>query len=686
METLRDASATSRNGTSLSHLKAAAVKVGFKALLGTVAYEHLETVRPPFVAFWRQRHYLVVYKIRRSRVYISDPAFGLATLSKEEFIAGWSGNGAMGQGAVLFLEPTPDLKSVSETEPKSNFHFLVGHLRPLKKNFMILISLVMLIGGIEIIFPILAQKVVDDGILRHDLNFISLVLIGQLVLIFSRTVVEFVRNRVLLQTATKLNISIISRFLERLMQLPLSFFEKKRIGDILQRVTDQRRIEAFFTTSTLSIAFSLVNFITFSTLLGYYHTGILVFFLLGSGLYVIWVFRFLNRRRELDYKRFDQISANQNSLIQLVTGMQDIKLHGCEDRKKSQWLEIQTRIFQINLLGLKLTQKQETGSVLINEIKNALITFYVAKLVTDSVFSLGIMLSIQYVIGRLNTPVQQLVGFVQVTQDASISAERLGEIQNQKTESEAQAIKEQKTVSGALQLANVTFSYAPDLEPAIKDVNAVIPEGKMTAIVGASGSGKTTLIKLLLGFYQPSKGHLQIGEDDLTGVDIRLWRSNCGVVLHDSFIFSDSILENITMGQPHHEKTFSHIARLARVEDFVSKVPLGYNTKIGYDGQNLSQGQRQRVLIARALYKNPNYLFFDEATNALDASNESAIFRNMESFFSGRTVVVVAHRLSTIKAADKILVMKDGLIETAGNHNTLMAERGTYFQLVQGQL
>jgi ATP-binding cassette subfamily B protein len=572
---------------------------------------------------------------------------------------------------------------------KSGFKFLFSYLRAYKK-FITQLILGLIIGSVlQLVLPFLTQSIVDKGISNQDLDFVTLIIIAQLVLIAGRTSVNFIRSWILLHLSTRLNISLISDFLIKLMKLPVAFFSTKITGDLIQRIQDHRRIENFLTTQTLNTLFSFVNLIVFGIVLGIYNLNILLIFLLGSGLYIGWILLFMKRRRELDHRRFAQLSDNQSNLIQLITGMQEIKLQNCEKQKRWEWESIQARLFRVNIKGLSLQQYQQAGGVFINEVKNVIIIFIAAKAVIDGSMTLGMMLAVQFIIGQLNSPIQQLINFLHTSQDAKISLERLGEIHNKDDEEDLTAPKVSILPEKAdLNLDSLYFQYEGPHSPyVLEDINLKIPENKVTAVVGASGSGKTTLIKLLLGFYPPVDGNIKIGDIHLNNFSNRAWREKCGVVMQDGFIFSDTIANNIAVSDETVDKEqLLHAVKTANIQDYIESLPLGYNTKIGKDGIGLSQGQQQRILIARAVYKNPEYIFFDEATNALDANTEKVIMENMEQFFQGRTVVVVAHRLSTVKNADQIVVLDKGNIVERGTHTELTKKKGAYYELVKNQL
>jgi ATP-binding cassette subfamily B protein len=692
-QTLRERSFITREGVSMLGTSDAAESIGMRTMGVRITFDQLASeVLLPCIAHWKQNHFIVVYKIKNNSIYVADPAHGLVKYTKEEFMTGWASTKKEGenQGLCLLLEPTPDFyKMEDENLNKSSFKFLFSYLRPYKK-FLVQLLLGMLVGSLlQLIFPFLTQAIVDFGINNQDIGFITLILIAQLALFAGRTSVEFIRSWILLHVSTRINISLISDFLIKMMKLPIGFFDTKMIGDILQRIGDHRRIENFLTTSTLNILFSLINLVIFGIVLFIYDMRIFWIFIIGSILYFFWIYLFMKKRRELDFKRFNQLADNQSNLIQLITGMQEIKLNNCEKQKRWQWERIQARLFRVNIKSLSLSQYQQIGSVFINQSKNIFITFFAAKAVIDGDMTLGMMLAVQYIIGQLNSPIEQLINFMHTTQDAKISLERLGEIHQKKDEEDP----DQEKVSilprdKSINISGVSFQYeGPHSEFVLKDVDLEIPESKITAIVGVSGSGKTTLIKLMLGFYPPTKGEIKIGDIDIRNISSRLWRQRVGSVMQDGFIFSDTIAKNIAVrDELVDKKRLLEAARIANIQEFIDSLPLGYNTKIGQEGHGLSQGQKQRIVIARAAYSNPQYLFFDEATNALDANNERAIMENLGLFFKGRTVVIVAHRLSTVKNADQIVVLEKGKIVEKGTHRELTKIKGAYYNLVKNQL
>jgi ATP-binding cassette subfamily B protein len=692
LQRLRQLAHITREGVSLLGLSEAAEAIGFRTIGARITFEQLLQAPKPCVVHWDQEHFVVVYKLRKSKVYVADPAFGLVEYSEAEFKKHWLATVRHGEekGICLLFDPTPKFfEFEGEQANRGQFRFLLKYLKPHRK---LVVQLVLgFIAGslIQLIFPFLTQSIVDVGINTQDINFIYLVLAAQMMLFISRMTVDFIRSWILLHISTRINISIISDFLIKLMKLPIGFFDTKMIGDLLQRIGDHRRIERFLTSQSLNVIFSVFNIVIFSIVLIIYKLSIFLVFLCGSVLYIAWVFMFLKRRRELEFKQFVQLADNQSKLIQLINGMQEIKLNNYERQKRWEWERIQARLFKVNIKNLSLQQYQQAGSVFINETKNIVITVLAATAVVNGNMTLGMMLAVQYIIGQMNSPLEQMVEFMQVSQDAKISLERLSEIHTQKDEEQDQAGKLTDLPSNAdLTISDLLFQYeGPNSLKVLNHINLTIPQGKVTAIVGTSGSGKTTLVKLLLGFYPPVSGNIKVGSSDLFQFKQQWWRDRCGAVMQDGFIFSDTIANNIALPEDEvHKERLAYAVRLANIQEFIESLPLNYNTKIGPEGVGLSQGQKQRILIARAIYKNPEFIFFDEATNALDANNEKVILENLNEFFKGKTVVVVAHRLSTVKNANQIAVLERGELVELGTHEELTAKQGAYYNLVKNQL
>ena len=694
LEGLREKSFITREGVSMLGISEAAEKIGFRSICVQVGYEKLQEAPLPCIIHWNQQHFVVVYKLNDKHVWVADPGAGKLKYTKEEFCNCWlsSRKNEEDTGVALLLEPTPEFYTIEDEGDEVNrkgFSFLYSYLRPYRGLVGQLLLGLLLGSMIQLMLPFLTQSVVDFGINNQNLGFIYLVLIAQLMLSFSSSAVDFIRGWILLHLGTRINIALISDFLIKLMKMPIAYFDSKMTGDILQRINDHKRIQDFLTGSSLSVIFSVFNIIIFGIVLLVYSGMIFLIFMGGSTLYVTYVWLFMKKRAELDHKRFAQQSANQSTVVQLVNGMQEIKLSACEQQKRWEWERIQAKLFRVNIKSLALRQYQDSGAVLINQSKNLLITALVASLVVKGEMTLGMMLSVQYIIGQLNSPVNELIAFARDMQDARLSMDRLSEVRDKPDEEDPTRELLREIPEGKeIRLQNLNFKYDPLSEyPTLDDINLVIPPGKQTAIVGMSGSGKTTLVKLLLGFYPPASGDICIGDTPLGSYSIREWRKRCGVVMQDGFIFSDSIAGNIAPGVEHiDKKRLRHAAEVANIHDFIEELPLAYNTKIGQEGHGLSQGQKQRILIARAVYKDPEFIFFDEATNALDANNERTIMNNLQTFFKGRTSVVVAHRLSTVRNAEQIIVIEQGRIAETGTHEALIALEGRYYKLVKNQL
>ena len=694
LEKLRKLSETTREGSSLKTISDAAEKIGFRTLGVKIDLEKLVEEAPlPCVLHWNQKHFVVLYEVKKGKYYISDPAHGLITLNEKEFLTCWIGANATAkdeEGIALLLEPTPRLKVTEEDDlmAKRGLAFLYQYLFRYKK-FLIQLVIGLMAGSLlQLIFPFLTQSVVDIGIQNQDINFIYLILLAQLFLFAGRTGIELIRGWILLHLSTRINISLISDFFIKLMNLPIAYFDSKMTGDIMQRINDHKRIESLLTTTSLSVLFSAFNLIVFGAILAWYNIMIFAIFMIGSLLYGLWVVLFLKKRKDLDYKRFDQLSDEQSKVMELINGMQEIKLHNAEKEKRWSWEFLQARLFRIETQNLVLEQTQSSGANVINELKNIFITILSAKLVIEGELTLGMMLAITYIIGQLNGPIQQLIGFIFTVQDAKIALERLSEIHNKDDE---EKVGEEKVYDlpedVSIKLDNISFRYTGAIDNVIEDLSVEIPPNKITAIVGASGSGKTTLLKIILKFYECTAGTIKAGNTNLNNVSQKYWRNKCGVVMQEGYIFNDTIANNIAVGHSHVDKDkLLQAVSIANIKEFIEELPLGYNTKIGQDGVGLSGGQKQRLLIARAVYKNPDIICFDEATSSLDARNERIIMENLNKFFRDRTAIVIAHRLSTVKNADQIIVLDKGSVIEKGTHEELIKLKGSYFTLVKNQL
>ncbi|HET9571906.1 MAG TPA: peptidase domain-containing ABC transporter [Bacteroidales bacterium] len=699
LQNLRDRSYITKTGVNLRGLSQAAESIGFRTTGVKITFDQLcNDVNLPCIVHWNANHFVVCHAIRKSRkhgttVSIADPGSSLLTLSEAEFRKSWENSirDGEGVGVALLLQPGPDFNDLEDedTHGARSLSFFLKYLSPYRKQLVQIVIGMIVVSILQLIFPFLTQSLVDVGVRDGNIGFIQLVLLAQAIIFIARLSVEYIRSWILLHMNTRINIALISDFLIKLMKMPLRFFDTKNVGDILQRIGDHRRIESFLTGNSISTLFSFINFFVFALVLGYYNLSILLIFLLGNTLYVLWVLFFMKYRRSLDFKRFEQSAKEQSNVIQMINGMQDIKLNNCERQKRWSWERIQVKLFKISIKSLAIGQFQQVGSVFFNQTTNLLVTFMAAQGVVHGTISLGMMLSITYIIGQLNAPVDQFIGFAQSFQEAKLSLERLNEIHGQEDEEQTLSSKLNELPDDkSLMVNNLSFSYdGSDPRFVLDELNLLLPESKVTAIVGASGSGKTTLVKLLLGFYDPSRGTIKVGNTPLNTLNPHLWRNKTGSVLQDGFLFSDSIANNIAIGEDEPNKDqLRYAATVANIREFIDALPMGYNTKIGMEGMGLSQGQKQRILIARAVYKNPEYLFFDEATNALDANNEKIILEQLHRFYKGKTVVVVAHRLSTVRDADQIVVLDQGKIAEVGNHQTLTEKRGIYYDLVKNQL
>lgn len=768
IQTLRDKTQIGKEGVNLLGISEAAEQIGFRTNAVKITYKQLtEEALLPAILYWNQNHFVVAVpqKTKGKKITVADPAKGIISYTKEEFLQHWISNKEAGEveGIALLLEPTPAFYSQDEDAAENEsskkatlgFRRIIQYIFPYKKLVVQLFTGLAVASVLQLILPFLTQSVVDTGIHTGNIHFVYIVLIAQLALFAGRLSIEFVRSWILLHISTRINISILTDFLIKLMRLPLAYFDSKKTGDLLQRMNDHKRIESFLTGSSINVLFSLVNLVIFSVVLAVFNTGIFLVFAVASVLYGLWVILFLKKRKELDYKRFDIASQEQSATIQLIQGMQEIKLANAERPMRWNWERLQAKLFRYSMKSLSLNQWQQSGAFFINEGKNILITFFAAKAVIDGQMSLGSMLAVQYIIGQLNSPIEQLIGFLQSWQNAQISMDRLNEIHGIEDEEPAQQylIKElphafkRRIVGGSspskspqredfsaaqgqlvvdsdeyltpnfytntdcaealnsegclekdphwrdreeafISLNQISFTYpGAGNEPVLKNINLQIPKGKTTAIVGTSGSGKTTLLKLLLKFYTPQRGDMKLGATSFSQISHSTWRSHCGVVMQESFIFSDSIARNIAVGADKIDMDrLYHAVTVANCREFIEELPLGFNTKIGAEGTGISMGQKQRILIARAVYRDPLFLFFDEATNSLDANNEQVIMHNLQQFFKGRTVLVVAHRLSTVKNADQIVVLNKGVITECGTHSELVNLRGEYYTLVKNQL
>jgi len=693
LESIRKKCYITREGVSFLGLSEAADSLGFKTIGVKIPLELLyDNVPLPCIVHWRQKHFIVVYKISKGIIWAADPAAGLVRFTSEEFVRNWASTLADGKaaGLVLIIEPTPELyENQIETEKSNGFKFLFRYFHLYRKYLFQLILGLFLGSCIQLVIPFLTQSIIDIGLNNNDLGFIYLILFAQMALLVGRMSVEFIRGWLLLHIGARVNVAIISGFLQKLMSLPVAFFDTKLTGDILQRIEDNNRIEEFLTSASLNILFSFFNLVVFGIVLAIYSYKILLLFLAGSILYITWVSLFMKSRSYLDHQRFKMMSSSGSKLINMVNGMQEIKLTQSELSMRWDWEKLQASIFRLKVKGLSIIQYQSAGATLINELTNIFITIISATAVLKGDMTLGMMLAVQFIIGQLNVPVNQIIGFFSMSQDAKMSLDRLAEVHHMDSEEPDRETKVRKLPEKKdFYINNLSYQYEGPRSPyALKDIDLFIEENKITAIVGTSGSGKTTLLKMLLGFYQPVKGEILIGDTMLSNLSLKVWREKVGAVMQDGFLFPDTIAYNIAPGSEDiNEERLVEAVRIANIKTFIESLPLGYNTRIGINGHGLSEGQKQRLLIARVIYKNPDIIIFDEATNSLDANNEKVIVENLTEFFKGKTVIVVAHRLSTVKNADKIVVLDAGRIIETGAHETLLAKHGSYFDLVKNQL
>jgi len=693
LELLRKKCYITREGVSFLGLSEAADSLGFRTIGVKISFKLLnENVPLPCIVHWRQKHFIVVYKIKNDKIWAADPAIGFVKYTREEFIRNWGTTLTDGEpsGLVLIIEPSPALYDFKEEHVKTNgFRFLFKYFRLYRKYLGQLILGLLLGSCIQLLIPFLTQSIIDIGLNNNDIGFIYLILFAQLALVIGRTTVEFIRGWLLLHIGARVNVAIISGFLQKLMSLPVAFFDTKLTGDILQRIEDNNRIEEFLTSASLSILFSFFNLIVFGIVLAIFSTKILLLFLSGSVLYILWVSLFMKSRARLDHQRFKQMSVSGTKLINIINGMQEIKLTQSELSQRWDWEKLQASLFGLKVKNLSLVQYQSAGATFINEVTNLSITIVAATSVLKGSMTLGMMLAVQFIIGQLNVPVSQIIGFFRISQDAKMSLDRLAEVHEMDNEEPNPEMKVRKLPEKKdIYINNLSYQYEGPRSPfALKDIDLFIEENKVTAIVGTSGSGKTTLLKMLLGFYQPVTGEILIGDTRLSNLSLKLWRGKVGAVMQDGFLFPESIAANIAPGSDDiDEAKLIKAAEIANIKGFIESLPLGYNTKTGVNGHGLSEGQKQRLLIARVVYKDPEVIIFDEATNSLDANNEKVIVENLVGFFKGKTVIIVAHRLSTVRNADKIIVLDSGRIVETGTHQTLIDARRAYYNLVKNQL
>jgi len=691
-EFLREKAGISRIGVSMAGIADAAEAIEMRTLGMRISLESLVNEAPtPFIVPWRQKHFVVVYKTTKDNIFVADPAQGFLKYSHQEFLEAWT-NTTDKTGFVLLLEPNQNFYNLEDQNTsKKGFSFLLPYFKPYKKLINQLFIGLFVGTIIQLLMPFLMQSVVDIGVRNQDIPFIYLVLVSQLTLFVSQTLVSVFREWLLLHVTGRLNIKMVSDFLFKMLKLPVNYFETRTNGEHIQRIQDHSRVQNFISTSSFNMFYSLILFILFSGVLAYYNLKIFLVFLIGAILYVSWTFFFLKKRAELDFKRFDEQSQSQTSLIQILSGTNEIKVNNSQRKNRWKWEQVQISLFKTSMSSLKLAQYQSIGSNFINELKNIIITFLSATAVVNGDITLGMMLSVQYIVGQLNLPLSNFINFIQLWQDAKISLERLWQVHSQTDEDDLKLNKTKELpIKKNIILENLEFRYGSKSSPLVlKNLNFEIPEGKTTAIVGASGSGKTTLLKLLLKFYEPTGGAIYIGNYNLKDINNDFWRSKCGAVLQDTFIFNDTIAGNISESEQNeiiNREQLLNATYISNIEEFIDKLPNKLNTELGTSGIRLSGGQAQRLMIARAVYKNPDFVFFDEATSSLDANNEKEIMEKLNKFIYKKTAIIVAHRLSTVKNADNIIVLENGQIVEQGNHEELTQLKGKYYQLIKNQL
>lgn len=690
LQYLRDKCGITREGVSMLGISACAEEIGLHTQAVKCTIEDVVNLIPhPSIVFWNENHFIVVYKADKKYIWVADPQKGHLKYTHDEFKKGWYIQGS-NKGALLAVEPTSSFRmsDIEKKQERNSFYSILRYFYPYKKYFLQVLFIMIVVTALQGILPFISKAVIDVGINSSDKKFINMILVGNVCILVSIMVFNIIRDWILMHITARVNIALISDYLTKLMKLPITFFENKLLGDILQRAQDHERIRSFIMNNSLSLIFSSLTFVVFSIILLIYNPIIFAIFSVGSILYVIWVLLFLNIRKKLDWQYFELISQNQSYWVETVSAMQDIKIYNYERQRRWKWEGIQARLYHLNKKVLTINNMQNLGAQFIDNIKNMWITFFCATAVISGDITYGIMISTQFIIGMLNGPLVQFINFVVSAQYAKISFLRMNEIRQLDDEEATQStgttdiLPETKTIT----LKNVHFQYSSNSPMILKNIHLTIPENKVTAIVGGSGSGKSTLLKLLVRLYSPTYGEVAIGGTNMKAINLRLWRSLCGVVMQDGKIFSDSIKNNIVLDDENIDiSRLMQCCKIAQIQEEIEQMPRGFDTLIGERGRGLSGGQKQRLLIARALYRNPQYLFLDEATNSLDTINEQKIVQALNNAFENRTVVIIAHRLSTIRHADQIVVLNDGMIMEVGNHEQLMENKAFYYNLILSQ-
>lgn len=689
---LRSLSHLTREGVSIAGIRDALQQIGLRSATFEMTFEQLREHCPlPAILHWEQNHFVVLYDVRRSRVtgkwkyYVANPAYGKHTFDEEGMARYWLNDT---KGVVIAIEPTEQFDKIPEVKQKhSLLRFARKYVWPFKLE-MSQSAVGMLLGILlSLVTPFLTQTMVDDGIGLRNMSVILSIMVAQMFIFLGSFSMNLISSWVSLYMSTRINIHILSDYLTKLLRLPMTFFETKSVGDYQQRLGDHARLQGFVTYGTLQTFFSIVSVPFYLVIIGWYSPVILGAYLLLTALSTMWMAYFFRRRKALDYEQFKVSSENQNKQFELLQGITDIKLNAYETYKLNEWRELQERQYRMSQKVLRLGQVQETGFALIGQLRNIFITCWIAVEVVNGNLTLGMMMSISAIIGQVNGPLSQLIGFLQQLQDARISLERSEEVHlchDEDNEAQQQVPADHPL---DIEVCDLSFSYTGSVgKPALSHISLKIPAGSMTAIVGESGSGKTTLMKLLLKFYQPTSGHILLGECDLQQYAAHSVRHASGIVMQDNFLFSDTVLRNICLGEAENAEKLAEATHVACLDDYLSRQPLGLRTKVGSEGMGVSGGEKQRIMIARAVYKNPQYLMLDEATSSLDAENERRITEAIDGRFKGRTRIVIAHRLSTVKNADQIVVLRHGQVVEVGTHAQLIAHKGYYYELIKNQL
>lgn len=673
-----------KQGITISDLNITAQNLGYETMIVKLDFETMVNNVPfPAIFFWNQNHFIVVHKIKGNNIYVGDPAFGKTIYPKKDFLKGWTQDKE--EGIILLLYPTEKLliNTKNRIVQKGSLTYVTQYLKKHKIQVFLIAITLLISSCIELIFPFFTQKILDKGVAFKNISLIYWILVAQIVVFVSRITLQFYRSWLFIHISSRISLSIISDFLIKLMKLPLKFFNSKNIGDLTQRIQDHKRIEEFLSKDLIQTIFSIFSILTYASILFYFNITIFLIVLISTILELFWIFSFLSKIKILDQKTFSLQAKDQNKIYELINSMQEIKLNNLEENKRAEWQQVQTTIYLNNIDKLKVNQQYESYKF-ISLFQTIFVIFVTSLAVMNQSLTIGTMLAIMYILGGINAPISQLINFVLQYQLVKISFERLNEIHNKPNEENINKISELIDIKD-INIHDLSFSY-DNSNYILQNIFLKIPKGKITAIVGVSGSGKTTLLKLILKFYKPQKGSILLDDNSLDEIENTLWRNKCGVILQDSFIFSDTISYNIALeAKPNQEKLLNAVL-LSNINEFVEKLPLKLDTIIGTEGVGISQGQKQRILIARAIYKNPDYLFFDEATNSLDAKNERIIVENINHYFSKKTMIIVAHRLSTVKNADQIIVLDNGLIIEIGTHDELIKLKGKYFELIQNQL